>query len=72
MNKEIKIIDLLNMIAEGKEVPRYIKSGEVKYIYEDGGEYVNMPTGDLLFDFPSYRQLSDYLNDTLEIIEEDK
>lgn len=69
---KIKVIDLLNKIANGEEVPRYIHNGGVKYVYENGGEYVNIPTGDLLFDFPDDRQLKDYLNDEMEIIKEDK
>ena len=69
----MKVIDLLNKIANGEEVPRKIKSyqGQI-YLYEDDGEYVCLETQDLLFDFPGFRQLGDYLNDEVEIIEEDK
>lgn len=69
----MKVIDLLNKIANGEEVPKKIKSyqGQI-YLYEDGGEYVCIETQDLLFDFPAFRQLGDYLNDEVETIEEDK
>ena len=70
---KIKVIDLLNKIANGEEVPKKIKSyqGQI-YLYEDGGEYVCIETQDLLFDFPAFRQLGDYLNDELEVIEDKK
>ena len=34
MNKKIKVIDLLNMIAEGKEVPKRIKINNILYYWD--------------------------------------
>lgn len=70
--KEIKIIDLLNMIAEGKEVPKKIKY--MKYNYEaytynnDYKDYVSDRGNYGLFETTNATHI---LNDTVEIIEED-
>jgi len=69
MNKEIKIIDLLNMIAEGKELPK-------KFIYKEHLYYREKTKGicyrcdELNEIFEECLVLED-LNDTVEIIEED-
>ena len=72
MNK-IKVIDLLNKIANGEEVPKKVKVGYYYYEYEENGEYINTEnTEDLLFDFDSYYHLEQCLNVEAEVIEEDK
>lgn len=83
MNK-IKIIDLLNMISKGEEVPQKIKVGNKIYNYET----FNIGKGDNYFTAEwekvkgyrinydgiyYYLEIRDYnLNDEVEIIEEDK
>lgn len=72
MNK-IKVIDLLNMISKGEELPKRIK---YKYDYEDemhifklneDNLYIEQYDDRLLdFIYPDFRNL----NDTVEIIEE--
>lgn len=65
--KTIKIIDLLNKIANGEEVPKKIKYGETEYI-ANNRVYVDF-NGDLLL--PRIRYISK-LNDEVEILEEEK
>lgn len=70
--KKIKIIDLLNMIANGEEVPKKIKHDN--YIYElksiyDGGRitYYDESDNDLFSDV--YCDMQD-LNEEIEMIED--
>ncbi len=71
MAKTIKVIDLLNKIANGEEVPEKVKYCGAEYSYLDHRkDYKNMK-----LDFDSciidskYHNL-DWLNDTVEILEE--
>lgn len=71
MAKTIKVIDLLNKIANGEDVPERVKYCGTQYLYLDHRkDYKNME-----LDFDSciidskYHNL-DWLNDTVEIIEE--
>ena len=69
----MKVIDLLNKIANGEEVPKKVKAGYYYYEYEEKGEYINVDDiEDLLFDFDSYFPLEVSLNQEVEVIEEDK
>ena len=69
----MKVIDLLNKIANGEEIPKKVKVGYYYYEYEENGEYINTEnTEDLLFDFDSYYPLEQCLNEDVEIIEEPK
>ena len=69
----MKVIDLLNKIANGEKVPKKVKAGYYYYEYEENGEYINTEnSNDLLFDFDSYYPLETCLNQEVEIIEEDK
>ncbi len=69
----MKVIDLLNKIANGEEVPKKVKVGYYYYEYEENGEYINTEnTEDLLFNFDSYYPLEQCVNAEVEIIEEDK
>jgi hypothetical protein len=77
MNKKIKIIDLLNKIANGEEVPKKIKYSTLIYkfnencnqFYEEGkGSYYDSKLkyeGSIEWQF-----YGDYLNDEVEILED--
>lgn len=75
MNK-IKIIDLLNKVANGEEVPQEIKYKNVnRYFDEDNQDYRNDEKGTELYLFHtvltsgSGELLKERLNDEVEIIE---
>ena len=69
MNK-IRIIDLLNKIAKGEEVPKKIKyNDEVWEYYNDLGNYIRAGKPNTLFTMYYIHQI---LNDEIEIIEEVK
>ena len=70
----MKIIDLLNKIANGEEVPKKIKYANIIYVaryFEDGKlfEYVDITNEEEHF---SYYCVPVRLNDEVEIIEEEK
>lgn len=64
---KIKVIDLLNMISRGKEVPKEIKYCAV-YYYWTGFNYENSEADEVLFWSCIYSEK--YLNDEVEIIED--
>ena len=66
----MKVIDLLNKIANGEEVPKKIKYENDIYIHIDNYCYYCDETNLILSDrvFAEYSKL----NDEIEIIEEDK
>lgn len=66
----MKIIDLLNKIANGEEVPKKIKYKDDIYIHVDNYCYVCEETNETLSQ-NIYAEFS-RLNDEVEIIEEDK
>lgn len=73
MKKTIKIIDLLNKIANGEEVPEKIKAFNktFTYLYQSGDmTYFDDDNGDYLFS-DNY-DWENNLNMEVEIIEEDK
>ena len=71
MAKTIRVIDLLNKIANGEEAPKKVKYCGAEYLYLDHRkDYKNME-----LDFDSYiidikYHNLDWLNDTVEIIQE--
>lgn len=67
--KEIKIIDLLNRIANGEEVPKEIVFEDKKYKYNTGIDYEN-EYGDYLLSVEPV--CISFLNTKVEIIEEEK
>ena len=75
MKKEITIIELLNKIANGEEVPEKIKYKDTEYIFSDGvQDYLecNKYDFDLLgYCFCNYRT-RDFINDKVEIIEDNE
>ena len=73
---KIKIIDLLNKIANGKEVPKKIKWENIIYAYSEyDKDYLEYPFSNEeykgLFDMRD-NILTQFLNDEAEIIEEPK
>ena len=73
MNKEIKIIDLLNMIAEMEKVPDKVKFDDVIYKYDEiRRDYYDKINDKYLINMLINRYKMYYaLNQTVEIIEED-
>ena len=66
----MKIIDLLNKIANGKKVPKEIKIEEQTWVYDNDTDYKGKYDNYL---FDTYLQINERdLNKEVEIIEEDK
>ena len=68
--KTIKIIDLLNKIADGEEIPKKIKYNDDLYTHVDNYCYFCEETNEILSQ-NIYAEFS-RLNDEVEIIEEEK
>lgn len=70
MNKKIKVIDLLNKIANGEEAPKEIKFDKEVFVYI--GKWQQYVTKEE--EIPLLRRISDYnysgLNDEVEILED--
>lgn len=64
----MKVIDLLNMISKGEEVPTPIRFRNDYYDFDDG-DYFNQQHKRWIF---NDNDISGILNDEIEIIEEDK
>ena len=64
----MRVIDLLNKIANGEEVPSPIYHNNLYYDFEDG-DYFNQKTRNWLFNDSDIETI---LNDKVEVIEEDK
>lgn len=69
MNKEMKVIDLLNKIANGEEVPKHIRFGDINYYYNE--EYKTYEY-DKNVELYKWTILGLCLNDEVEILEEEK
>ena len=69
MNK-IKVIDLLNMISKGEEVPKKIKYNDDEYIHIDNYCYFCEETNEILSQ-NTYAEFS-RLNDEVEILDEEE
>lgn len=61
----MKVIELLNKIANGEEVPKEIKYRDAEYIFNSDIGYYIPDLGEQLF-------TKLFINDEVEIIEEDK
>ena len=70
MKKTIKIIDLLNKIANGEEVPKKIKYNDDEYIHIDNYCYFCEETNEILSQ-NTYAEFS-RLNDEVEILDEEE
>ena len=70
----IKIIDLLNKIAKGEEVPKKIRFDNTNWnrICDEKNVYYVNDTDDDLFIYFFRKNLTFTLNDKVEIIEEEK
>ncbi len=69
MNK-IKVIDLLNMISKGEEVPKRIKLFGVEF-KKKGNEYYSVYTSEPLVSYFGEDYLRAELNDEIEILDEE-
>lgn len=67
----MKVIDLLNKIAKGEEVPEKIKWHDVEFECING-DYINCNRCSLFRHDVAFYTLLNMLNDEVEIIEEDK
>lgn len=65
MRMKVKVIDLLNKIAEGKDVPMEIIYKGTHY-YWTGGGYENDHSTEILFLFDVYSEA--HLNDEVELV----
>ena len=75
MNKEMTIIEIINKIANNEDIPKRIKYKDKIYIYnEPNQDYLEYNKDD--FDFLPYSfcnwRTRDFINDKVEILEEDK
>ena len=69
----MKVIDLLNKIANGKEVPKKIIYDNTTFYYHpEYRELIRYVNKDKRDDWKYLLYCVDYLNDEVEIIEEDK
>ena len=69
--EKIKIIDLLNKVAKGEEIPKKIIFGSEVYLLEEGVDYLRKYGEDIEW-FTESAPLfnSEYLNREVEIVEE--
>lgn len=70
MKKTIRVIDLLNKIANGEEVPKKIKYNDDEYIHIDNYCYFCEETNEILSQ-NTYAEFS-RLNDEIEILDEEE
>lgn len=67
----MKVIDLLNKIANGEEVPKKIKFNHENWIYY-GNQYINPLEGKEKYKSLLARYTYKIMDDEVEVIEEDK
>lgn len=70
MNK-IKVIDLLNMISKGEEVPKKIRLFGDEFL-KKGNEYYSVYTSEPLISYFGEDYLRAELNDEIEILDEEE
>ena len=74
MNKTIKIIDLLNKIANGEKVPEKIRYDDIiwtiDYAIGDYYRHINTTSEWLCEKYSVKRSIRGFINDTVEIIED--
>ena len=70
MNKKIKIIDLVNRIESGEDIPEKIKYNEMEFKYDKGsGKYIRRNSSIITW-FCIERFTNNFLNKTVEILED--
>ena len=70
MNKKIKIIELVNRIESGEEIPEKIKYNQLEFKYDKGsGKYIRKNSSIITW-FCIERFTKDFLNKTVEILED--
>ena len=69
MNKTIKVIELLNKIANGEEIPKKIKFKNIIFILNSSNAYATEKSAEEILNFICYN-FSD-LNEEVEIIEDE-
>ena len=70
MNKKIKIIDLVNRIESGEKVPEKIIYNQLEFKYDKGsGKYIRKNSSIITW-FCIERFTNDFLNKTVEILED--
>lgn len=67
----MKVIDILNKLAKGEELPRKLKGNNHTYTLVENCNYED-EDGDILFSDDYFWCNEDFLNEELKIIEEDK
>ena len=70
MNKTIKVIDLLNKIANGEDVPKKIKWRDKIWDYWEGDQDYKSKQGRWFTSNLNDIRTKEFVNDTVEIIEE--
>jgi MinD superfamily P-loop ATPase len=70
MSKTIKIIDLLNKIANGEETANNVKYDGDEWKWNNKIQDFENNEGDFLFDLVKYNTTQEFMNAELEIIEE--
>lgn len=68
----MKIIDLLNRIANEEELPKKIKNGSKIWEYEEASDDYKSGNLYLFENLFGYTKTSDFINDYIEIFEEPK
>lgn len=71
MKKTMRVIDLLNMIIKGEEVPKKIKLFGVEF-KKEGNEYYSVYTSEPLISYFGEDYLRAELNDEIEILDEEE
>lgn len=70
MNRKIKVIELVNRIESGEEIPKKIKYNEMEFKYDkSSGKYIRK-TSSITTWFCIERFTNDFLNKTVEILED--
>ena len=70
MNKKIKIIDLVNRIESGEEIPEKIKYNQLEFKYDkSSGKYIRKNSSIITW-FCIERFTNDFFNKTVEILED--
>lgn len=70
MNKKIKIIDLVNRIESGEEIPEKIKYNEMEFKYDKSSGKYTRKNFSIITWFCIEKFTSNFLNKTVEILED--